>query len=275
VLVADDRPDIRSLARMFLESAGARVETADDGLAAIEAIRLAEAAGSPFDVVVMDMQMPGLDGYDTVARLRRLGFSRPVVALTASAMRGDRERCLRAGCTDYLPKPIDRRHFVELVGRHSRPPAPPEADAEAPRPASQPPPRPTPAPQAGRRVLLVDDSPDIRLVTARLLRWAGHRVQTAGDGRTAVELAAEFRPEVVLLDLGLPDIHGLDLIGRLKQVIGPDSARFVAVTGRDAPEDRDRVRQAGFDHHLVKPIDFDALAALIPEPRSANPGEPT
>ena len=257
VLVADDRPDIRSLARMYLEDAGARVKTAEDGEAAIAALRRAEGAGTPFDVVVMDMQMPRLDGYSAVSRLRAEGYARPVLALTASAMRGDRERCLASGCTEYLPKPIDRRLLVDLVGRLAD--LPPSASASARPATSAHPPR-----QGGLRVLIVDDSPDICRVTSRLLGLSGHEVRSAGDGRSALEMASGHMPEVVLLDLGLPDMDGLDLVRHLKAIDGLRGSTFIAVTGRDRREDRELALAAGFDHVLVKPVDIDTILALFP-----------
>ncbi|WP_169979056.1 PAS domain S-box protein [Tautonia rosea] len=269
VLVVDDRPDIRSLARMFLEDAGARVETAEDGLDAIEVISQSETTGMTFDVVVIDMQMPQVDGYDAVARLRRNGFRRPVIALTASAMRGDRERCLEAGCSDYLPKPIDPRRLVEMVARYAQhrdaPQEPPNDAGQHANPSvlrnSQH--ERTPA-RTSHRVLLVDDSADLRRVISRLLEWSGHEVQSAGDGGTALELARTFRPDIVLLDLGLPDITGEELLSQLKQIAGLETVVSIAVTGRNLPADRVRTLSAGFDHHVVKPVDIDYLVSLFP-----------
>lgn len=112
VLVADDAPDNRRLVSFLLRRAGAEVATADNGATALDC---AAAALPPYDLVVLDMQMPVLDGYAAATELRRRGFAGPIVALTASAMATDRERCLLAGCTDYATKPIEAAHFVERL----------------------------------------------------------------------------------------------------------------------------------------------------------------
>ena len=112
VLVADDHPQIRGLLRILLEEQGALVSEAEDGQAALEAIEAAHAAGTPFRVALFDMEMPRLGGADAVRRLRASGDSLPVIALTAHAMRGDREACLAAGCDGYVSKPVSPRQLL-------------------------------------------------------------------------------------------------------------------------------------------------------------------
>jgi PAS domain S-box-containing protein len=129
VLLAEDAPDSQQLISFYLRRAGVQVETAEDGRAACTAALAALVAGRPFDVILMDMQMPLLDGYGATARLRATGYTAPIVALTAHAMEGDREKCIRAGCDDFLAKPIDHDALIETVRGYLRtaegqPPAP-------------------------------------------------------------------------------------------------------------------------------------------------------
>lgn len=121
VLVVDDRREIRFLSKQLLTRAGAEVSEAEDGLVAVEQVTQALSAGQPPDLILLDMQMPNLDGYQTARRLRKLNFQQPIIALTADAMQGDMRRCLRAGCNDYLSKPIDARQLIEMVRRFTAP----------------------------------------------------------------------------------------------------------------------------------------------------------
>jgi signal transduction histidine kinase/HPt (histidine-containing phosphotransfer) domain-containing protein len=117
VLVAEDGSDNRRLLALHLRNAGAEVELANDGLAALRLATAAAAAGHPFALVLMDMQMPELDGYAATARLRAEGYRGPIIALTAHAMAGDRDKCLRAGCDDFAAKPISQRALLGLAAR--------------------------------------------------------------------------------------------------------------------------------------------------------------
>jgi CheY-like chemotaxis protein/HPt (histidine-containing phosphotransfer) domain-containing protein len=123
ILLVEDGPDNQLLISTLLTLAGASVEIAGNGRLGLEQV----AAGG-FDLVLMDIQMPEMDGYETTQELRRRGFRLPIVALTAHALTAERERCLDAGCDDYLSKPIDRSLLIETVRRftsasphHSRP----------------------------------------------------------------------------------------------------------------------------------------------------------
>lgn len=121
ILVVEDVASTSKLFRAFLESAGAEVVVAEDGREGLDLVQEAELANRPFDVVIMDVQMPVMDGHTATRELRARGYTRPILAVTAHAMTSDREACLAAGCNDYASKPIGRRALVELCALHLGP----------------------------------------------------------------------------------------------------------------------------------------------------------
>jgi PAS domain S-box-containing protein len=119
-----------------------------------------------------------------------------------------------------------------------------------------------------RRILIVDDNRDAAESLADLLAFLGHETRTAHDGQSGLEAATAFRPEIVLLDLGMPGMSGFDVARALRADPALRELTIVALTGWGQDEDRRRTREAGFDHHLVKPPDPDALERLLAAPES-------
>jgi CheY-like chemotaxis protein len=132
-----------------------------------------------------------------------------------------------------------------------------------PRTAMSPEPRTDPAEPAGRRILLVDDNRDAADSLALLLGLEGHDVRVAYAGRPAIELAHEFQPEIAVLDLGLPDLSGYDVARLLRQDPALGRIELIALTGWGQDEHRKRALEAGFDHHLTKPVDLEQFARLL------------
>jgi Amt family ammonium transporter len=118
ILLAEDGPDNQRLIAHVLRQRGAAVTVAENGQTAVDEVFRARDTGQPFDCILMDMQMPVLDGYGATRLLREAGCRTPIIALTAHTMQGDRGRCLEAGCNDYIAKPIDRDALFQLVARY-------------------------------------------------------------------------------------------------------------------------------------------------------------
>ena len=118
VLLVEDGQDNQLLIATYLRHIGVAVTLAADGVAALEAVDAAARDGWQFGLVLMDMQMPRMDGYEAATRLRERGFTTPIIALTAHTMEGDRQKCLRAGCTDYLAKPVTATQLIAVVQQY-------------------------------------------------------------------------------------------------------------------------------------------------------------
>lgn len=113
ILVAEDNPSNQKLISILLQKIGVEVTIAEDGQIAVD-----KALEGAYDLILMDMQMPNLNGYDASRQLRNKGCTTPIIAVTANAMMGDEEKCVEAGCDGYISKPIDRAKLSEVVARY-------------------------------------------------------------------------------------------------------------------------------------------------------------
>ena len=120
VLLAEDVPDIHLVLGCVLRRFNLQVEIAEDGRAACQLAEKSQAECNPYDLILMDIQMPKMNGYEATQWLRQHGWQGPIVALTAHAMKGDREKCLEAGCDDYLPKPVSAIGLQDVLHRYLR-----------------------------------------------------------------------------------------------------------------------------------------------------------
>jgi CheY-like chemotaxis protein len=118
------------------------------------------------------------------------------------------------------------------------------------------------APSSSRSILIVEDNEDAREALRTLLELEGHRVDAAGTGPRALELAREHELDIALVDIGLPEVDGYEVARRMR-ALGPRCPYLIALTGYGQPDDVKRARDAGFDAHLLKPVDPDALASVL------------
>jgi len=244
VLAVDDRREIRFLVREYLESSGAEVETAETGEQAVEIWRERREQENGIDAVVMDIQMPVMDGLEATRQMRAEGYRGPIIALTANAMRHDRDRCLEAGCDDFVSKPIDRAALVhklsEWLDRSDI-----DNDGEE-RPLA---------------ILCVDDNEATCQAQSILLKQRGFLVEYATTGAEALKIVGDFFPDIALLDLGLKEMSGSELLDQLKMKPELANCFFICLSGRD--EDEVPWRDMGFDHYLQKPADIDRLEEVL------------
>lgn len=254
VLIVDDIEDVRVLLEQILCGAGARVKTAADAEQALQFVAQAEESGDAFDLVLMDIMLPGMDGVEAVRRLRASGFRRPIVALTAAARESDRQRCLQAGCNDYFCKPIEDEHLLAMVDNYTqgiKSLTQPAAGGEV---------------QGGEpvKVLIVEDNYDAGTALCKLLEAAGYISRYVSDAASALQKAEDFMPHVILLDLTLPDRDGTEVMRMLKDKKSFHKTLFIALSGRVQPDEGEELLAQGFDHFLLKPASLANLKTLLP-----------
>ena len=115
VLLVEDGADNQRLIRHILEKSGAAVDLAENGRVGVDSCRTATDSGEPYDLILMDMLMPVMDGYEATREIRAQGYAGPIMALTAHAMATDRDRCLEVGCDEYETKPIERSRLLAKI----------------------------------------------------------------------------------------------------------------------------------------------------------------
>ena len=244
ILVAEDSPDIRELIRMLLESDGHVVTAVADGRAAVGAAR-----ETPLDLVLMDLSLPILSGWEATRQIRSdpKTASLPVIAVTAHAMQGDRERALAAGCDGFIPKPIDEESFARQVASFLG--ARPVLLTERSRPRTL---RDEPG-----RILLVEDQPDVADLIREDLETDGHSVVVAPGSQEALEIfESDSRFDLAVLDVMLGGESGYALTAALA---GRAASYLPVLLVTAGTIDREKAYAAGADDFIGKPIESSEL----------------
>lgn len=244
VLVVDDLRDIRLLIGHFVSSTGLDVMYADNGAEVLRLIETEAAQGRSFDMVLMDIHMPVMDGHEAARRLRANGFNPPLVALTAAHMKGDMDQCYESGFSAYLGKPVDQARLYECMANF----LPVTATDVLTEKKSQ-----------GEYILVVEDDPDALQALAALLGLLGWQAITARDAATALVKAKDYQPAILLLDINLPDMNGYVLATQIRSIL--PEARIIVASGEEL--DKARAEEAGINDSLLKPVSLDQLQDIL------------
>jgi len=253
VLVIEDHPVNLELLRLLLEAYGHGVRTAPDAETGFALARQRVP-----DLLICDVQLPGMDGYALAGvcradpALRRV----PLVAVTALAMVGDREKALAAGFDLHVSKPIDPASFMATLAPYLPSGPPSAAGGEAAAGGGEPIPLALRAPRDGLRVLMVDDENRNQDFKRQLLEPAGYRVEAVGDGHAAWQVLTSAPVDLVLCDVVMPGLDGFALLQRVR---GSASLRdlpfvFLTATARDS-DSMARGLALGAQAYLVRPIE--------------------
>ncbi len=237
ILIAEDNRENALLLRHTLKDAGYLVDEVSDGEQAVAAV-----LATPYNLVLMDVEMPLLHGMAATQRIRDWERthdrpSTPIIAVTAHAVRGMRERCLLAGMSDYISKPLRRERVLELVGNWMDP-------------------RPL--------VLVADDDHATRFVVRNWFKTEkGLRSLFVGNGQEALDAFACNPVALVVLDMEMPILDGYETAARLRQITNSRQVPIIASTGHSGRAEMDRCREAGCTGFLSKPYTCETMMQTL------------
>ncbi len=232
VLLAEDEPISRILIETLLEQAGLEIDVVENGKQAVE-----KAAAGDYQAILMDVQMPVMDGLEATREIRnherQHGGHLPIVALTAHAMHGDREKCLQAGMDDYLTKPLGKAELFDVLTRYLT-----------------------------NTALVVDGDPVSQQMVVEFLIESGWRVTIAETGRSAMYEASLSPFDLILLDTAMVQDDGAEtakIIRRLEEYSGRQ-ALILGIESSDADDELEKkYRESGVNSFIKRPIDIDEL----------------
>ena len=260
-LIVDDNATNRRVLEELGAGWGLRTTSVDSGPAALASVEAAWTAGEPYEVVLLDVRMPGMDGFAVAEAMRPNPHmaGATIVMLTSDDRSQDQARCEALGLSAYLVKPITRRDLLRSLQRALRRrdaamPALPKAEASVAIPAGR-----------RLRVLVAEDNEvNVRLAVA-LLGKLGHAATVVGDGQSAIEAQAREPFDLILMDVQMPVLGGMDATRAIRaaETAAARHVPIVALTARAMKGDREDCLAAGMDDYVTKPVRLADLAGAI------------
>ena len=268
LLIVEDNPTNCEILCQQTQAAGMQVHAVPDGQRGLQAAIAASVAGRPYQVAILDMKMPQMDGLDLAAAIRREpGIAQlPLIMLTSLHSQGEGAAARGLGIRCYLAKPVRRLELYRRIGQTLRDAVTLVTDTGETAPSS---------PGLGGRVLLAEDNPVNQAVAQHMIEAIGCDLTIVGNGAEAVRALAASRFDLVLMDCQMPEMDGFAATAAIRAGEAQRSARggaadgrpahipIIAVTAHAMQGDRDASLAAGMDDHLCKPFSLDALRAVL------------
>ncbi len=259
VLVVDDNPTDRRILEQVLTHWKMRPIAAEDGLAGLAALEEASRAGRRFALILLDVQMPGMDGFEFAETARKTDTwtEIPIIILTSAAWPGDLARCQQLGIAAHLSKPIRQSALLDRIQRalscEREPAALPLAAEEFVSTGET------------LHILLAEDNPVNQKVAARMMERKGHRVTIAGNGKEALDTLEQQSFDLILMDVQMPEMDGFEATAKIREREQRTGGHvpILALTAHAMKGDRERCLEAGMDGYVSKPIQADELSRAI------------
>ncbi len=256
-IIVDDNKTNRTILHETLVKWGMRVKVAESGTDALRQIVAASQSSEPVEIVITDLHMPGIDGFEMVQGIRQLpsGGKLPVVMLTSGAGTNDSRRCRQLGIARHLLKPVKQSELLNAVlfalGQNG--------DKDTIEDAS-----PAFDEVTSKQILLAEDGlANQKLATALLTKW-GHEVTIANDGLEAVDAFQERQFDLILMDVQMPQMDGLDATRNIRKLEKRgERVPIIAMTAHAMPGDREKCLRAGMDGYLSKPVRRNELYDVL------------
>jgi signal transduction histidine kinase/ligand-binding sensor domain-containing protein/DNA-binding response OmpR family regulator len=260
ILIVDDTATNRRVLTGQLQYHGIEAESTADAESALAMLRTAAQAGQPFDLALLDFQMPGCNGIELGQLIRADGALQAtrLVMLSSSAQRGEAQRCTSLGFAGYLLKPVTRRELIECLKSTMASTGAVQHEQPAKIAAA------LPVKQHAARLLLAEDNLVNQKVATRTLAKLGYTADTVGTGTQAIEAWRTGGYDLILMDCQMPDLDGYEATRKIRELeAGGTRVPIVALTAHATDGAEQECRAAGMDDYLTKPLDRAKLAACL------------
>ena len=260
-LIVDDNATNRAIVSSFTRTWGLNAVAVESGPSALAELREAQGTGDPYGLIILDMQMPDMDGFQVAEKIRKDPTLKTpaIMMLTSADMNGATAKCRELGISCYVVKPVSKVDLNVAIGRclgKANSSEPPKVTSQLPQ---------VPLKVQPLRVLLAEDNPVNQKLALRVLEKRGHRVTVANTGREAAFLFEQCAVDVILMDVQMPEMDGFEATAEIRRNKDNrhQSVPIIAMTANAMKGDRERCLDSGMNDYIAKPVDPHELIRLV------------